>query len=108
MKIQDIIDFLFLLVGERFKGLHIKILSVLNVLTGTIAFFNTEIVTFLCETWNYCISIDNKYMILITTINSYLVYIARKFVTTKEANLLSLPKRLSGQYKEEVNKLKLK
>lgn len=108
MKIQDIIDFLFLLIGERFKGYHIKILAILNYLIGTITFFNEKIVAFLCDTFQYCISLDSKVMVALLTINSILIHAARKFVTTESAQLLKLPKRFQKGYQEEVQKLKLK
>ena len=108
MKIFQLIDLIWLLVGERFKGYHIKILSIIGYITGTITFFKEEVIVFLCDTFKYCIDLDSKVMVAIMAINFYLIQKARTLVTTESAPLLSLGKRFKDGYKEEVQKLKLK
>lgn len=108
MKIFQLIDLLWLLVGERFKGYHIKILSIIGYTTGSITFFKEEVISFLCDTFQYCISLDSKVMVAVMAINFYLIQKARTLVTTESAPLLKLGKRFKEEYKEEVQKLKLK
>lgn len=107
LTLQSAIDFIFSIFGNRFKGYRTKIIAVLQIILGVTTFLSNEFAVFLCKTFHIACDLESmKWFASYATIIGLISYVLRKFTDTPDGDNVQFLKRFTGDYKQEVQKLR--
>jgi hypothetical protein len=105
--IQSVIDFILSIFGNRLKGYRTKIIAILQVILGVSTFLSNDVATFVCNTFHLACDIQNaKWFGIFLTVKGIIDYILRAISNTPAAPASQFLKRFTGNYKQEVEKLR--
>lgn len=107
--IEKVIDVLFSLFGDRFKGYRTLIVSIIGAIVGGYELFSEDIVKYTCEhfdalcTWEGSPAAGKAIIVM-----SALMYIMRKMTDTPSGKMgTQFLRRFTPAYREDVQALRM-